>query len=62
MNYHVQPEELWRQQKIKLKLLLPQLSDDDFKYDYGMKEVMLTKLQTKLGKSREELNALLSGL
>jgi hypothetical protein len=62
MNHRAHPEELWRQQKIKLKLLLPYLSDEDLRYDYGMKEVMLTKLQTKLGKSREELNDLLSGL
>jgi hypothetical protein len=62
MSYRQKPEELWRKQKAKLKLLFSQLDEDDFNYDYGMKEVMMTKLQTKLGKSRNELNALLSGL
>jgi hypothetical protein len=36
-------------------LRFSQLNDEDFRYDYGMKEVMMTKLQAKLGKSREEL-------
>jgi hypothetical protein len=62
MSYREKPEELWRKQKAKLKLQFSQLDEDDFKYDYGMKEVMMTKLQMKLGKSRNELNALLSGL
>lgn len=62
MSYALQPEELWTQQKAKLKVLFPRLSDDDFRYDYGMKEVMLTKLQNKLGKSRAELNSILVGL
>jgi hypothetical protein len=62
MSYRQKPEELWRKQKAKLQLLFSQLNEDDFKFDYGMKEVMMTKLQTKLGKSRSELNALLAGL
>jgi hypothetical protein len=56
------PEEIWRKQKAKLKLLFSHLNDDDFKYDYGMKDVMMTQLQLKLGKSREQLNELLTGL
>jgi hypothetical protein len=62
MHYPQKPEALWRTQKAKLKLLFAHLNDDDFKFDYGMKDVMMTKLQAKLGKSREELNAILSGL
>jgi hypothetical protein len=38
------------------------LVNDDLRYDYGMKEVMLTRLQLKLGKSREGLNSLLKEL
>jgi len=38
------------------------LDNGDFYYDYGMKEVMMTNLQAKLGKSREELNILLTQL
>jgi hypothetical protein len=56
------PEERWRLQKAKLKLKFPHLDDDDFQYDYGRKEVMMTQLQAKLGKSRKELNVLLAGL
>lgn len=56
------PENLWTAQKTKLKSLFPQLTDEDFQYDYGEKEVMMTLLQQKLGKTREELNGLLSDL
>ena len=56
------PEELWRLQKAKLKLIFNHLHDEDFQYDYGKKDVMLEQLQFKLGKSREELNMLLLGL
>jgi hypothetical protein len=48
----------WRKQKAKLKVMFTTLNDNDFKYDYGMKEVMMTNLQIKLGKSRSELNEL----
>ena len=52
----------WSTQKAKLKLLFTHLHDSDFRYDYGMKEVMLNSLQAKLGKSREQLNSLLTEL
>jgi hypothetical protein len=53
------PDQLWRVQRAKLLLRFPHLVEDDFRYDYGMKEVMLNKLQAKLRKSRDELHALL---
>lgn len=56
------PEELWLRQKAKLKLMFTKLEDSDFHYDYGKKEEMMTNLQLKLGKSRKELNDLLTGL
>ena len=56
------PEENWERQKAKLKLMFPHLDDRDLYFDYGKKEVMMTSLQAKLGKSREELNALLAQL
>ena len=62
MHYPQQPEQLWRVQKAKLKLMFSQLNDEDFHYDYGMKDVMMTKLQAKLGRSRKELNLLIGGL
>ena len=54
------PSGHWRRQKAKLKLMFPQLTDNDFKYDYGMKDVMIKNLQKKLEKSPSELNELLS--
>lgn len=62
MNDIKNPEELWRVQKAKLRLLFRNLDDEDFHYDYGKKDVMLALLEKKLGKSREELNQLLLGL
>jgi len=62
MHHPRKPEELWNMQKAKLKIMFPQLDDDDFKYDYGKKDVMMTKLQVKLGSSRKDLNLLLGGL
>ena len=52
----------WRKKIAKLKLMFVHLDDSDFRYDYGMKEAMMTKLQAKLVKSRKELNALLAPL
>ena len=62
MKKAMTPDRRWKGQKTKLKLLFNHLDDDDFKYDYGKKEVMMTTLQAKLGKSREELNVLLAAL
>ena len=53
------PAELWRIQKAKLLLRFSQLDEGDFRYNYGMKDVMMDRLQAKLGKSRAELNTLL---
>jgi hypothetical protein len=62
MGYTNQPNDVWQHQIEKLKLLFPQLTDEDFRYDYGEKEVMMMKLQKKLGKSREQLNSLIVDL
>ena len=56
------PNDLWRIQVAKLKLMFPHLAEEDFTFDYAMKDVMLDKLQAKLGKNREELNNLLTSL
>lgn len=60
MNNPQTPSGDWRAKKVKMKLMFPELVDADFRYDYGMKEVMLNHLQEKLGKSRSELNELIS--
>lgn len=59
MTTQKSPEEVWTLQKTKLKLLYTHLNDEDLAFDYGKKEVMMTTLQAKLGKTREELNVIL---
>jgi len=56
------PDEVWRIQKAKLLLRFSNLVDGDLRFDYGMKEAMMTKLQAKLGKSRDQINAILAAL
>ncbi len=45
-----------------LKRRFPDLNDDDFYYEGEDRESMLDKLQTKLKKTREELEALFADL
>ena len=52
----------WSEQKTKLKAMFPTLTDADLSYENGKKEVMLTKLQTKLSKTKLELDAIIKGL
>jgi hypothetical protein len=59
MEHTTDPSEVWHIQKKKLLKKFSHLRPSDFRYDYGMKDVMMNKLQVKLGKTRDELNALL---
>ena len=52
----------WNEQKGKLKQQFAQLTDDDLLFAEGTKDEMLGKLQIKLGKSKEELRKIISGL
>jgi hypothetical protein len=54
------PSRAWGKQKTKLKLMFPNLEDNDFVYEYGQKEAMLAGLQQKTGKTRSELNELIT--
>lgn len=45
----------WREQKILLKRMYSNLTDDDFVYQEGEKEFMLDRLCAKLGKTKKEL-------
>lgn len=59
------PTELkgvWTEQKAKLKKKFPVLTDADLTYAEGKKEDMLCNLQEKLGKTKEELNKIISEL
>ena len=52
----------WNEQKGRLKQAFANLTDDDLMFVEGKKDEMIGKLQKKLGKTREELNKILSGL
>ena len=52
----------WTEQKVKLKAKFSTLTDDDLKYEEGKKNEMLTKVQTKLGKSKEEFEKIIETL
>lgn len=52
----------WNEQKSKLKAKFPILTDGDLLYWDGKKEEMLAKLQVRLGKSRQELQAIMAAL
>ena len=45
----------WREQKILLKRMFSNLTDEDFVYEEGKKEFMIERLCAKLGKSKTEL-------
>jgi predicted nuclease with TOPRIM domain len=52
----------WREQKVMLKRRFPDLKDEDFVYEKDDRETMLTRLQTKLNKTRNELESLFAEL
>ena len=52
----------WREQKVMLKMRFPILCDQDFVFEIGDRESMLTKLGAKLKRSRVELDALFAEL
>jgi len=52
----------WNEQKAKLKKKFAVLTDNDLMFEEGRKEEMFAKLQTKLGKTKEELHKILSDL
>ncbi|MDZ7606465.1 MAG: CsbD family protein [Cyclobacteriaceae bacterium] len=50
----------WNELKGKLKQKFAVLTDNDLMYDEGKKDEMLGKLQIKLGKTKEELDKIMS--
>lgn len=52
----------WNATKGKLKQQYAMLTDDDLLLVEGKQDEMLGRLQTKLGKTKEELHTLISGL
>ena len=53
---------LWVNMRNKLKRRFVFLTDKDLKYDEGKKAVMLDVLQRRLGKTKEELEAIMAAL
>ena len=52
----------WNEWKGQIKQAYGDLTDDDLKYEEGKDDELLGRLQTKLGKSRDELIAWLKSL
>ena len=52
----------WTEQKEKLKQKFGTLTDQDLAFEEGKKNEMLERVQTKIGKSKEELQAIIAAL
>jgi uncharacterized protein YjbJ (UPF0337 family) len=52
----------WAEQSTKLKAKFSNLTDADLRFADGKKEEMMTKLHTKLGKTKEQLAAIIAAL
>ena len=52
----------WNQQKAMLKQKFAVLTDNDLMFAEGRKDEMIGKLQIKLGKTKEELQKIISEL
>lgn len=50
----------WEKQKIELMQKFAILTDNDLLFEKGRKEEMFKKLQSRLGKSKEELEKIIS--
>ena len=52
----------WNEQKTKLKAKFSTLTDADLQYEQGKKDDMFTRVQTKLGKTKEEFATIIAAL
>jgi uncharacterized protein YjbJ (UPF0337 family) len=52
----------WNEQKARLKQKFALLTDNDLLYIEGKKDEMLAKVQVKLGKTKAEIEAIISAL
>ena len=52
----------WNELKGKLKQKYATLTDNDFLFEEGKKDEMLGKIQTKLGKTKDEWDKIVAGL
>jgi hypothetical protein len=56
------PVENWNERKMKLKQKFEFLTQSELIFEDAKKELMLSKLQSKLGKSREEVQIIIETL
>ena len=61
-NYPLYGGVNWEEQKTKLKEKYPRLTDADLYFERGKRDDLLYNLQSKLGKTRKELEELLAHL
>ncbi|MFM2224034.1 MAG: hypothetical protein RJA07_236 [Bacteroidota bacterium] len=54
--------ENWNEQKGKLKQKFAELTDNDLLFSEGKIDEMMGKLQIKLGKTKDELTAIIAAL
>ena len=52
----------WDEQKTKLKVKYPELTDKDFHFEEGKKGDMYAALEKKLGKTKDELKTIIAAL
>jgi uncharacterized protein YjbJ (UPF0337 family) len=52
----------WSEQRTKIKAKFPTLTDADLTFENGKKDEMYGKLEKKLGKTKEELTAIIDKL
>lgn len=52
----------WKEQKRNLKRRFALLREDGLMFDESKREEMIGKLQAKLGKTKEQINAIISSL
>lgn len=56
------PRSNWEEQKDKLKLKFPKLTDADLNFDESKKFEMLNQLQAKVGRTTKELQIIIESL
>lgn len=62
MSNQDQTKGSWKEQKGRLKQKFALLTDNDLLFAEGKKDEMLGKIQIKLGKTKEELDAIIASL
>jgi uncharacterized protein YjbJ (UPF0337 family) len=62
MKNSIEVNGAWNEQKGKLKQRFAMLTDNDLLFLEGKKDEMLGRLQVKLGKTKEELTAIIAAL